>query len=213
MVYLRTLDDADRLAKQLRKGDPLVVLGGGFIGCEVAAAARRLGVEVTVLEMAPVPLEQALGRQLGGLVADIHREAGVDFRTDERVQAVSETADGLLVRSSPVRRPSPRTAYEHSLQSVGFDDGCDEVVVRGSVADRSFAQFSLSGGRVRAVVALDRGRDVIAGRKLISSGAQVSAEALSHESNDLRRLCPSGPELMAMRADRTAAHVRCVRAR
>jgi len=78
--------------------------------------------------------------------------------------------------------------YEHSLQSVGCDEGCDEVVVRGSIADRSFARFSLAEGRVRAVVALDRGRDVIAGRKLIVSGAQVSAEALRDESVDLRRL-------------------------
>ena len=49
VAYLRTRGDADWLAARLRHGEPLVVLGGGFIGCEVAASARRLGVEVTVL--------------------------------------------------------------------------------------------------------------------------------------------------------------------
>jgi 3-phenylpropionate/trans-cinnamate dioxygenase ferredoxin reductase subunit len=78
--------------------------------------------------------------------------------------------------------------YEHSLQSVGFDEGCDQVVVRGSIAERSFARFALADGRVRAVVALDRSRDIIAARKLIAAGVQVSAAALSDESVDLRRL-------------------------
>jgi hypothetical protein len=62
------------------------------------------------------------------------------------------------------------------------------VVVRGSIAERSFARFALADGRVRAVVALDRSRDIIAARKLIAAGVQVSAAALSDESVDLRRL-------------------------
>jgi 3-phenylpropionate/trans-cinnamate dioxygenase ferredoxin reductase component len=60
--------------------------------------------------------------------------------------------------------------------------------VRGSIAERSFARFSLADGRVRAVVAMDRSRDVIAARKLIASGVRVTAAALSDESVDLRRL-------------------------
>jgi 3-phenylpropionate/trans-cinnamate dioxygenase ferredoxin reductase subunit len=278
VTYLRTREDADRLAERLRQGEPLVVLGGGFIGCEIAASARQLGVEVTVLEMAPVPLERALGADLGGVIAEIHRDAGVDFRTGERVHAVSETADGLvvstdrgrlecgllvvavgmvpnieLVEGTSVRCANGiqvdehcRTAvpdiyaagdvaehfhpgcgrhvrvehhdnavrqgavaarnmlgedvaytdphwfwsdqYEHSLQSVGFHDRCDEVVVRGSVTDRAFARFALVEERVRTVVALNRGRDVLAGKKLIASAVPVTADQIRDESVDLRRL-------------------------
>ncbi|MGH8932146.1 MAG: NAD(P)/FAD-dependent oxidoreductase, partial [Egibacteraceae bacterium] len=97
VLYLRTLADAGALAERLRSGSPLVVLGGGFIGCEVAAAARQLGVEVTVLEMAEVPLQHALGKRLGAVVAEIHRDAGVQLRTSERVVALADTGDGLVV--------------------------------------------------------------------------------------------------------------------
>lgn len=97
VAYLRTLADSDVLAKRLRQGTPLVVLGAGFIGCEVAASARKLGVEVTVLEMADVPLQRAIGDRFGGIVGEVHREAGVDLRTGERVESVTPTADGLLI--------------------------------------------------------------------------------------------------------------------
>jgi 3-phenylpropionate/trans-cinnamate dioxygenase ferredoxin reductase component len=97
VAYLRTVADADRLAKRLRGGTPLVVLGAGFIGCEVAACARKLGVEVTLLEMADVPLQRVLGDRFGGIIGDVHRDAGVDLRTGERVESVAPTADGLLV--------------------------------------------------------------------------------------------------------------------
>ncbi|MCW2633379.1 MAG: ferredoxin--NAD(+) reductase, partial [Pseudonocardia sp.] len=61
-------------------------------------------------------------------------------------------------------------------------------VVRGSVADRSFARFALAQGRVRGVVALNHGKDVLAGKKLLASGVEVSAEDLRDESIDLKRL-------------------------
>jgi len=51
VVYLRTRQDADTLGERIRAGGDLVILGGGFIGCEIAAAARTLGAQVTVLEM------------------------------------------------------------------------------------------------------------------------------------------------------------------
>ncbi len=97
VVYLRTVADSDRLGKALGQREPLVVLGGGFIGCEVAAAARKLGAAVTVLEMASAPLEHALGAELGSVVAEIHRDNGVEVRTGERVEAVEGTGDGLVI--------------------------------------------------------------------------------------------------------------------
>ena len=81
VLVLRTRRDADRLAGHLRRGEDLAILGGGFIGCEVAAAARTAGAEVTLLELQDTLLESVLGAQFGELVAGLHRRAGVRLRT------------------------------------------------------------------------------------------------------------------------------------
>ncbi len=78
---LRTLPDSLRLRGALRAGGPLVIVGAGFIGQEVAAAARTLGVPTTILEAAPVPLGRLLGEQVGTWLVDRHREAGVEVLT------------------------------------------------------------------------------------------------------------------------------------
>ena len=99
IVTLRTLEDADRI-RGLLKGGRLVVIGAGFIGAEVAASARTAGVDVTVLEMAPVPLARALGEDVGAIYGEIHREEGVDLRTGEGVETLEETSDGVAVRTT-----------------------------------------------------------------------------------------------------------------
>lgn len=78
---LRTVADARRLRKQLMPGARLAIVGAGFIGQEVAATSRRLGVEVTMIEALEVPLEPILGRELGGWFAELHLEEGVRVRT------------------------------------------------------------------------------------------------------------------------------------
>jgi 3-phenylpropionate/trans-cinnamate dioxygenase ferredoxin reductase subunit len=97
VLELRTVEDADRIRDVIR-GGRLVVVGAGFIGAEVAASARTLGVEVTVLERNAVPLNRAIGEQMGRLYGDIHREHGVDLRTGAVVEGIEETAGGVVVR-------------------------------------------------------------------------------------------------------------------
>jgi 3-phenylpropionate/trans-cinnamate dioxygenase ferredoxin reductase component len=77
--YLRTLSDADSLARALRRGGRLVVIGAGFVGLEVAASARSLGLAVAVLESAPGPLTRVLGADAGALIAGLHRARGVEL--------------------------------------------------------------------------------------------------------------------------------------
>ena len=77
---LRTAADAESLRTELRPGSRLVVVGAGFIGLEVAATARELGVEVTVVEAAAAPLAAVLGAELGGWFAALHSDEGVDMR-------------------------------------------------------------------------------------------------------------------------------------
>jgi 3-phenylpropionate/trans-cinnamate dioxygenase ferredoxin reductase subunit len=79
--YLRDFADADALKQVLRAGGRLVVIGAGWIGMEVAAAARQYGLDVTVVEPAGAPLERALGPALGGFYAEVHRDHGVELLT------------------------------------------------------------------------------------------------------------------------------------
>ena len=88
VLVLRSLADSDRLRGALERGGPLAVLGGGWIGCEVAASARQLGVAATILEQASEPLERVLGAELGAFFAEVHREHGVEVVTNARVTAV-----------------------------------------------------------------------------------------------------------------------------
>ena len=63
--YLRTMADAERLRAAITGGNRVVVIGAGWIGCEVAASARQLGADVAVVELGRVPLERVLGPELG----------------------------------------------------------------------------------------------------------------------------------------------------
>jgi 3-phenylpropionate/trans-cinnamate dioxygenase ferredoxin reductase subunit len=97
VCYLRTIGDAVRLRERVTAAGHVVVLGGGFIGCEVAAAAVRLGKRVTILEALPTLLHRALGPELGAVVAAIHAAEGVDVRTSQRVTGLWHDSDGLTV--------------------------------------------------------------------------------------------------------------------
>jgi 3-phenylpropionate/trans-cinnamate dioxygenase ferredoxin reductase component len=85
--YLRSLADSDLLHEALVPGERrVVVVGGGWIGLEVAAAARGFGNEVTVVEPLPTPLHAVLGAEMGEVFARLHREQGVDLRTGTGVR-------------------------------------------------------------------------------------------------------------------------------
>ena len=77
---LRTLDDCMAIRAGLEAGARVVVVGAGFIGAEVAATARRRGLDVTLLEALPVPLSRALGEEMGRECAQLHLDHGVDLR-------------------------------------------------------------------------------------------------------------------------------------
>jgi 3-phenylpropionate/trans-cinnamate dioxygenase ferredoxin reductase component len=106
---LRGLDDVVGLRETLERGPRLAVVGAGFIGCEVTSTARKLGLEVTLIDIAPTPI-LPLGPELGGWCAELHREHGVDLRLGtgvaallgtEKVEAV-ELSDGSRVEADAV---------------------------------------------------------------------------------------------------------------
>jgi 3-phenylpropionate/trans-cinnamate dioxygenase ferredoxin reductase subunit len=119
--YLRTIDDSDRLKELLATGSHLAVIGGGWIGLEVAAAARQAGLQVTVLETLELPLMRVLGHQMAQVFADLHRSAGVSLRLGVRIEEILSSgghatgvrlADGSRIGADAVLAgigASPRT--------------------------------------------------------------------------------------------------------
>jgi 3-phenylpropionate/trans-cinnamate dioxygenase ferredoxin reductase subunit len=107
---LRTLEDAMALREVLVPGVRLAVVGAGFIGSEVASAARTLGADVTVVELLDVPLSLVLGGEMGSVCAALHAANGVDLRTGvgvtglrghDRVTGV-ELSDGSVIDADVV---------------------------------------------------------------------------------------------------------------
>ena len=96
VMGLRTLDDSAALAPRLLPGARIVVVGGGFIGLEVAAAARRLSCEVTLVEGADRLMGRAVPAAIGAEVLALHRARGVDIRLQTAPREIVRRADGRL---------------------------------------------------------------------------------------------------------------------
>ena len=281
VCYLRTGEDAAALRDRMTAARHVAVLGGGFIGCEVAAAAIRLGKRATILEALPTLLHRALGPELGDVVAGIHRDEGVDVRTGQQVLGIRPRRGGVRISTAAgdvdadvlvvgvgtvpstelaeqaglpaghgievdecfataapgiyaigdvaaqhlpghgrrVRVEHHDTAirhgrvaarnmlgqrepfadvhwfwsdqFDHTISSAGLipgSDGPGELVIRGSLEQRSFSAFSLDGDRVRAVISLNRPRDVLDARRLIARDHSATAAQLRDESLPLKRL-------------------------
>ena len=127
VVYLRTLDDA--LALKARLAGQLLIIGAGWIGLEVAAAARQANAAVTIVESAALPLERVLGRELAPVFAELHRDHGVDLRLDTSVVAVEHGAAGTTVRLSDGGTVTP----DLILVGIGAEPN-DELATRAGVA-------------------------------------------------------------------------------
>ncbi|HUO38688.1 MAG TPA: FAD-dependent oxidoreductase [Mycobacterium sp.] len=95
---VRTLDDSRRLARDLRSmSGPVVVVGGGFIGAEVAATAHATGRDVTIVDPLHAPIGRVVGDELGVMFTDLHHRHGVRTRFGEGVEAVDGVAGALRV--------------------------------------------------------------------------------------------------------------------
>jgi NADPH-dependent 2,4-dienoyl-CoA reductase/sulfur reductase-like enzyme len=97
VAYLRTVEDNRRLRDAFGSVRRIVIIGGGWIGLEVAAAARSAGVEVTLVEMQDLPLLGVLGPEVARVFADLHREHEVDLRLGVGVDGIDPRPDGASV--------------------------------------------------------------------------------------------------------------------
>jgi len=132
VFYLRNIEDSLALRERLTAGYRLALIGGGFIGLEVAAAARKLGCFVTVIETGSTVLSRVAPRAIGDFVADVHRGNGVAFEFGAGVATLSETtcveihlADGRVIAADGVAvgigaKPNTELA-QHA--GISVDDG------------------------------------------------------------------------------------------
>jgi 3-phenylpropionate/trans-cinnamate dioxygenase ferredoxin reductase subunit len=251
-VYsLRTIGDADALRGEIAPGRRAVVIGMGFIGCEVTASLRQQEVEVIAVDPSPGPLFRVLGAAIGGAIAGVHAEHGVEmlfgdgvaaFEGGQRVERVVtsqgkaldcdfavvgvgvepelalladsglDISNGVVVdeygrASAPdvyaagdvanhyhplfgrhmrvehwhnalnqsaaaartmLGRERPYDAipwfwsdqYDMNLQYAGAHERIERVVIRGSLEEKTFLAFFMSGRRIDAIVAMNRGKDL-----------------------------------------------------
>jgi 3-phenylpropionate/trans-cinnamate dioxygenase ferredoxin reductase subunit len=129
--YLRTLRDSTALRDRLGQDGRWVVVGGGWIGLEVAAAARQAGRDVTVLEQAQLPLLGVLGEAVGRHFADLHRSHGVDLRTGVSVTGI-EGSGGTV---TGVRTDEGTIAADLVLVAVGVVPNADLATAAGLAVD------------------------------------------------------------------------------
>lgn len=97
---LRTVEDAQAVRCGVRRGARTVLVGGGFIGAEIATALRARGAEVTIVEAADVPLVRAVGPVMAPALATLHARAGVALRCGVTVRSLRETAAGTRIELS-----------------------------------------------------------------------------------------------------------------
>jgi 3-phenylpropionate/trans-cinnamate dioxygenase ferredoxin reductase subunit len=271
--------DATALRDELARKPRVVVVGAGFIGAEVAASARMIGCEVTMIEVLDVPLQRVLGTEIGQLYARIHTDHGVNLRLGEgveeitggpRVESVIGTSgtvypadivvvgvgiepnvelalgagiacdNGIVVdefcrTSAPnvyaagdvANRPDafsggriraehfqnaqnqgPAAArnmlgreepfqevpwfwsdqYDVNLQTLGHPSASHGRITRGSLDALDFITFDLEDDRIVAAVAINRGRDIAAARRLIERRIAVDRTRLADDDVPLREL-------------------------
>jgi 3-phenylpropionate/trans-cinnamate dioxygenase ferredoxin reductase component len=124
---LRSLKDSDTLKERVADGVRVVVVGAGWIGLEVAAAARTHGADVTVVEVDRLPLRRVLGDEVAAIFAALHRDAGVRLLFNTGVQ---EFADGSVVLSDGSTLPADLVVV-----GVGVEPNIELAVAGGLAVD------------------------------------------------------------------------------
>jgi 3-phenylpropionate/trans-cinnamate dioxygenase ferredoxin reductase subunit len=132
--YLRTVAECDAIKQEARPGRRAVVVGMGFIGCEVAASLTQLGVRVTAVFPGQIPLERVLGGQVGTLIGAIHRANGVELMPGEQVAGF----EGAGRLEAIVTAAGHRISCDFAVAGVGIEPDIPPVAVaqeNGILAD------------------------------------------------------------------------------
>ncbi|MGV0776884.1 NAD(P)/FAD-dependent oxidoreductase [Mycolicibacterium elephantis] len=188
---LRNFDESLALRKEAGSAQRAVVVGAGFIGCEVAASLRKLGVAVALVEPQPAPLASVLGQQIGELVARLHRAEGVDVYCGAGVAEVRGTdrVEKVVL--------SDGTELSADLVVVGIGSHPATDWLQGSGIELDNGVVCDAAGRTSAPNAWAIG-DVASWRNTV--GHQVRVEHWSNVADQARVLVPAllGQEVPAV---------------
>lgn len=277
---LRTAADSERIREAAAGGRKAVLVGMGFIGAEVAASLRHLGLDVTVVEFAETPLQRVLGVEIGRVIEGLHRDHGVEmffrdaaerFEGDGRFEALvtkegrkiegdfavvgvgvepatdvaagtdvaldngvlvdaalATAVPGVFAAGDVARHDHPvfgsirvehfdnavkmgetvarnmlgrgevfddphwfwSDQYDAEIQMAGFATSWDDLVLRGSMEERSFAAFMLKDGVLLSTFSMNRPRDVRRSMPLIRARVRPDPRKLADPGFDLRTLAP-----------------------
>ncbi len=180
---LRSLDDALALREQALSARSAVIVGAGFIGCEVAASLRKLGVGVVLVEPQPAPLASVLGEQVGALVTRLHRAEGVDVRTGVGVSEVrgeDGTVSAVVLTDGSELDADLVVVGIGSRPATDWLDGSGVAVDNGVVCDEA---GRTSAPRVWALGDVASWRD--------ATGHQARVEHWSNVAEQARMVVPS----------------------
>ena len=179
---LRTFDDSLAMREHAGEASRAVIIGAGFIGCEVAASLRKLGVEVTLVEPQPTPLASVLGEQIGELVARLHRAEGVDVRCGVGVSGVTGTdhVEKVVLSDGAELDADLVVVGIGSRPSTDWLEGSGVAVDNGVVCD---AAGRTSAPNVWAIGDVSSWQDV--------AGHQVRVEHWSNVAEQARVIVPA----------------------
>jgi 3-phenylpropionate/trans-cinnamate dioxygenase ferredoxin reductase subunit len=199
VTSLRTIEGARALRAALRPGSRLAVVGAGFIGQEVAASARKAGVDTTIIEAAPAPLLNVLGPTLGEWLAGLHRSEGVDLRLGTRVSSVN--GSGSI--SSLALTDGSHLECDHVLLGVGVEpdldwlqgSGLDRAGVRTDTSCRSDLPDIFAAGDAAAAF------DPILGRHVVGSHWEAAGRQGARAAKAMLGLEPGPPVMTSFWTD------------
>ena len=100
IFYLRSIDDVLNIREKIKESKKVTIIGGGYIGLEVAAIINNLGLQVTIVEMASRILERVTSETISSFYTKVHRQAGVEILTNTSVEGLSENNNGIEVITS-----------------------------------------------------------------------------------------------------------------
>jgi 3-phenylpropionate/trans-cinnamate dioxygenase ferredoxin reductase subunit len=126
--HIRTLADSDRLRERLQAGRRVGVLGGGFLGTEVAAAARGRGADVVVFDRDPVLLARVMGGDIGAAVTALHAGRGVDLRLGHPITEIRPGDDGVTVATA-----DGAEIVDDLVVCIGIEPATDVALASGLV--------------------------------------------------------------------------------
>lgn len=195
VLVLRSADDALRLRSALAPGVRVAVVGAGVLGCEIAATCRGLGLDVTLVDVAPEPMLRVLGPDLAPVLATLHAERGVRLRLGRQVLGLrgAPDVDGVLLDSDEIVPADVVVVAVGAVPETGWLEGSGLKLVDGVLCD----EFCFATGTDRSVTAagdVARWHHPLLGRDLrVEHWTNAVSQAQAAAGNLARHLA-GGPE-------------------